>query len=421
MEAGRGWKTHSRHSTVINRVERILPFRSDKPSQGRAYRHNISDDEVEDDNGSTAPGDADALFPWDNAYQTSNLDVSPHLPSTEYSTQAATRGNASLVAPGDAPAPRETERQRSSLDVPSTVPSAWTEYTERVATHKNNPAYECAYIVRNISRVEDEISENSLQIDRLQCQPPHLRSVVGWMKNRLNDAKRDSVYQDMSRSFIPCTKLYAIMNEYTVQRALEELVEDDETRSSRAEIKRLTQSIAPSIHELAKANEAPAQFRRVFAVLAMIGKAECIFNFIRQGVDDTYICNRGVAFEIPEDDNEEELEEAYARFPGPCQDRSCWSKQDIRDLRDKRWEVSPPFFSIHGFQGEALESGIDQPRRHKPALVHYELRSSDVIVPFLKEKRKPATNGAFSQLEFYRLHEDQHEGKRYTVGEFANF
>lgn len=287
--------------------------------------------------------------------------------------------------------------------------SAVTDYTTCAPIYRDVwTTYECAYVFKTTPKLRPETSKPRCKARQFQSKPSNPPEVIPGMKRRLENAKVDSVHQDHRRAFIPCVKLYNIMNEHAVRQALEQLVGLEQALSDRKEIEGYAYTIAPPMNELSQVDGDLPQFRRVFAVLILIGKERHIFNFIRHKVNDVEMCDRKATFELPTTDDEEELQRAYNGFPGPCRDMESWSKQDIRNFQATRWEVSPPFFFVQ-------EPREGRSGHRDPALIHYELRSSDEILPFLKEERKPVTNGGFSQLEFYRLHEDQHDLKRYTV------
>lgn len=296
--------------------------------------------------------------------------------------------------------------ERSTPDV-LPPPSAVTDYTTCVPIHSDVwTVYECAYIFRRTPMLSPDTSRTKGTTHQLQPQSYKLKGVISQMKMQLENAKVDSVHQDQRRAFVPCVKLYAIMNEQAVRQALKTVTRSGKELSDE-EIAAHAYAIAPSEKDLSKSDGDVPQFRRVFAVLILIGKEEFILDFIHHKVNDVELCDGKVTFELPATEDEEKLRRAYDEFPAPCRDMKSWSKQDIRNFQATRWEVSPPFFFQKPREG--------QPDYRDPALIHYELRSSNEILPFLKVERKPVTKGGFSQIEFYQLHEDQHDLKRYTV------
>src|SRR5690606_9674394 len=124
------------------------------------------------------------------------------------------------------------------------------------------------------------------EFNRRQPQSSNSKSMLSLMKRRLENAKVDSVNLDLPRAFIPCVKIYAIINEHNVQTALAEL----ETYVRVEEIEQTTRIIAPPIHGLSDPDRIRTQYRRVFAALILIGKAESISEFINHQVHDAVMC-----------------------------------------------------------------------------------------------------------------------------------
>ncbi|CAI4214490.1 unnamed protein product [Parascedosporium putredinis] len=164
------------------------------------------------------------------------------------------------------------------------------------------------------------------------------------------------------------------------------------------------------VSDLSDENVSGRQFKRVLASLILTRKADCIFDFVDHGLDDRKLCE--AEFSLPDQDvmleDEGYLQDLYKGYPGPCQDPEVWSREDIRNLRRVRWEVSPVFFTIE--RGDAPESTSV---RYK--IVHYELRSAEETLPFGKTDIVPKTNGAFSSFEFYTINPHQQNFHRYTL------
>lgn len=236
---------------------------------------------------------------------------------------------------------------------------------------------------------------------------PQLRDhVIPLTKTKLENAKVDSVYQGRLRPFVPRNSLYVIINKVTVQCALEELVHDGRLRTGVAEISRLTQAIAPDLLELSDAGGGATEFRRVFAALILLGKAECIFEFVQYGVNDSEMC--GMVFAPNQSD-------ADGSLPLPFRNKESWSRQDIRNFGAVRWELTPVFFSRN------WPSTASDLATTPEGIPHFELQSSDVILPFLPAKREQGTKDLSSQYEFYHIHQVQHNLPRYTVRIMADF
>ncbi|SPO02361.1 uncharacterized protein DNG_05034 [Cephalotrichum gorgonifer] len=266
--------------------------------------------------------------------------------------------------------------------------------------------YEARYLAENISELEGKISQHQQEITRIPLSDSF--SIIDVIREHLEEAKVDSVYQDQVKTFIPCKKLYTIMNEESVRQALHKLKEATgrDLHPPDGEFEKWVAQISPPILKLGEGNKAVTQFRRTFAALILVGKADSIFDFINQEVNDEEMCLANFDLPAPSEESEEranqELQCAYDRFPVPCRNMVSWPKKYIRAFRSVRWEVSPPFFSTETSDKSSK-------------LVHYELRSPDEVLPFTKGNRGPVKEGGSSQLEFYCVHESQQDLPRYTT------
>lgn len=298
--------------------------------------------------------------------------------------------------------PKDSESRRSKASVR-------TDLTTATICYDGGSSYEGAYV----AGYENGKNENSKNVDSLKPSPfqPGKKGAVATIFDKLADAKILSAYQDQGRSYIPCIKFHSIMTEEAVSCVLQELNSSHNRQSllNEGQLADLIARIAPPVSDLSDENVSGRQFKRVLASLILTRKADCIFDFVDHGLDDRKLCE--AEFSLPDQDvmleDEGYLQDLYKGYPGPCQDPEVWSREDIRNLRRVRWEVSPVFFTIE--RGDAPESTSV---RYK--IVHYELRSAEETLPFGKTDIVPKTNGAFSSFEFYTINPHQQNFHRYT-------
>ncbi|KAK3369378.1 hypothetical protein B0T24DRAFT_668861 [Lasiosphaeria ovina] len=170
------------------------------------------------------------------------------------------------------------------------------------------------------------------------------------MEINLRNAREVPFNETVTKYFIPLRTLDSIVSYDAIKAVLPAITDESRVPTNTLE------TLAKEISGLSqKGSEPPASFRKVFAVLVLIGKAEIIVDFMHEGISDA---------QLPLLKLDKGPKGPYRlgfrdRDQTPVRLFEQWLDRDVESFDDRQWETQGPYFHI--------ETQKDAP------VTHYEL------------------------------------------------